>query len=31
MSYYEIGKKLNMDAKAVDNAVQRARKKLKSL
>ncbi len=29
MSYDEIGKKLGMDSKAVDNAVQRARKKLK--
>jgi hypothetical protein len=27
--YLEIGKKLGMDSKAVDNAVQRARKKLK--
>ncbi len=31
LSYDEIGKKLGMGAKAVDNAVQRARKKLKSL
>ncbi len=31
LSYDEIGKKLGMDSKAVDNAVQRARKKLKSL
>ena len=30
MSYAEIGKKLCMESKAVDNAVQRARKKLKS-
>ncbi len=29
MSYKEIGRKLGMDSKAVDNAVQRARKKLK--
>ncbi len=31
MSYEEIGERLSMDAKAVDNAVQRARKKLKRL
>lgn len=31
MSYAEIGEKLNMDIKSVDNAVQRARKKLKSV
>jgi RNA polymerase sporulation-specific sigma factor len=30
MSYAEIGEKLGMTEKAVDNAVQRARKKLKS-
>ena len=30
MSYAEIGKKLGMTEKSVDNAVQRARKKLKS-
>ncbi len=30
MSYKEIGKKLSMEPKAVDNAVQRARKKLKT-
>ncbi len=29
MSYTEIGEKLGIDVKAVDNAVQRARKKLK--
>ena len=31
LSYDEIGKRLGMDAKAVDNAVQRGRKKLKRL
>ena len=30
MSYAEIGERLGMDAKAVDNAVQRARRKLKN-
>ena len=31
MSYEEIGKRLNMSEKSVDNALQRARKKLKSV
>ena len=31
MSYEEIGKRLNMAEKSVDNALQRARKKLKSV
>ena len=31
LSYDEIGKRLGMDSKAVDNAVQRGRKKLKRL
>lgn len=31
LSYDEIAERLGMDAKAVDNAVQRARKKLKSV
>lgn len=31
MSYEEIGKKLNMSEKAVDNALQRARNKLKNV
>ncbi len=31
MSYDEIGKRLNMSEKSVDNALQRARKKLKSV
>lgn len=31
MSYEEIGKRLNMTEKSVDNALQRARKKLKSV
>lgn len=31
MSYAEIGGRLNMEPKSVDNAVQRARKKLKQL
>lgn len=31
MSYSEIGKKLGMSSKAVDNAVQRARRKLKDV
>lgn len=31
MSYEEIGKRLNMSAKSVDNALQRARKKLKNV
>ncbi len=31
MSYDEIGKRLNMSPKSVDNALQRARKKLKSV
>ena len=31
MSYEEIGKRLNMSDKSVDNALQRARKKLKSV
>ncbi len=31
MSYDEIGERLNMSAKSVDNALQRARKKLKNV
>jgi DNA-directed RNA polymerase specialized sigma24 family protein len=31
MSYVEIGEKLGMSPKSVDNAVQRARRKLKEV